>query len=164
MAPLQLLLVQDVNSQQTGMPDTLTVMLARVDRCDFKVSAGCCLSFCPIGSLVACSVSAKQIELFSFDNVLGQIINRTASISGICKPEEQITSHAWGPGGYLLIGTSAGRLLKAEGKHMLSVSVTAPQIVVLVCCWHTFCMAWLRTIASLNAVLHSRCLCRNNQV
>lgn len=86
--------------------------------CNTNSSAGRCLSFCPIGSLVACSVGERHAEALCFDKVLGQIVVRRKAISAAyLEGTELFTCHCWTPSGMLLLGTSTGRLLKAEGKQ-----------------------------------------------
>jgi len=49
--------------------------------------------------------------------VLGQLITRKATVTAAAwRREEKFLCHCWTPNGMLVLGTSAGRILKAEGK------------------------------------------------
>ncbi|KAL0024576.1 hypothetical protein WJX79_010339 [Trebouxia sp. C0005] len=94
LSPLQPLLTQDVLPYGTGQ----------------------CLSFHPSNSLIACSIAHQQAEVLCFDKVLGQLITRKATVTAAAwRDKEQILCHSWTPNGMLVLGTSAGRILKAEG-------------------------------------------------
>ena len=109
--------------------------------------AGCSLSFCPISSLVACSVSNQQVVVFCFDQVLGQaVVRRKVIIAACLEHSERFTCHCWTPSGMLLLGTSKGCLLKAEGKHsttcnlattVLAEPFVCPPTQVATSAWYT---------------------------
>jgi len=122
LSPLQPLLTQDVLPPGTGMLSYASrsnpLNLAKPDVAQqFLVYAGQCLSFHPSNSLIACSIARQQAEVLCFDKVLGQLIARKATVTAAAwRHEEQIRCHCWAPNGTLVLGTSAGRILKAEGK------------------------------------------------
>ncbi len=122
LSPLQLLLTQDVLPPGTGMLSYASrsnpLNLTKPDVAQqFLVYAGQCLSFHPSNSLIACSIARQQAEVLCFDNVLGQLVARKATVTAAAwRHEEQILCHCWTPNGMLVLGTSAGRILKAEGK------------------------------------------------
>lgn len=119
ISPLQPLLVTNIDPQYHGTAgDAQFNCFDGSPACNSSLSAGCCLSFCPIGSLVACCVGERHAEALCFDKVLGQIIvRRKAIIAAGFERSELFTCHCWTPSGMLLLGTSTGRLLKAEGKQ-----------------------------------------------
>lgn len=124
LSPLQPLLTQDVLPPGTGMLSyefasrSTPLILAKPDVAQqFLVYAGQCLSFHPSNSAIACSIARQQAEVLCFDKVLGQLVARKATVaSATWRLEEQILCHCWTPNGMLVLGTSAGRILKAEGK------------------------------------------------
>ena len=126
LSPLQPLLTQHVQGQGTGM---LSYILAScVGSISYREQlvvimlffcAGNCLSFHPSNSCVACSLSSRQAEVLCFDEVLSQFLARKAAVTAAAwAAEETITCHCWAPNGMLLLGTSAGRILGAEGKPL----------------------------------------------
>ena len=129
MSPLQLLLTTDLLPAAGGM---LALMLASQPASSMTLAAMhqhayilcCCtgrhLSFHPSNNFVACCVSSRQAEVLCFDKVLGQVIVRKAAFAAAeWEADECITCHCWTPNGMLLLGTSAGRILKAEGTEVL---------------------------------------------
>ena len=117
LSPLQPLLTEDIPPQGNGTISHSFCSLDYRHLHNKACNAGCSLSFCPAGSLVACSISHTEAVVFCFDKVLGQTVMRRAAISvAILKQEELITCHCWAPSGMLLLGTTMGHLLKAEGK------------------------------------------------
>ena len=124
LSPLQPLLTQDVLPYGTGMlsyilasrSTPLNLTKTNVAH-QMLVYAGQCLSFHPSNSLIACSIAHQQAEVLCFDKVLGQLITRKATVTAAAwRDKEQILCHSWTPNGMLVLGTSAGRILKAEGK------------------------------------------------
>ena len=56
---------------------------------------------------------------------MGQTVLRTASLAALsCEVEETVTSHCWTPNGLLLLGTSAGHILRCEGE--LAIDCISP--------------------------------------
>ena len=69
--------------------------------------------------MVTCCISSRSAEVLCFDKVLGQVIVRKAAVeTADWTPKESITCHSWTPSGMLLLGTSAGRILRAEGMQV----------------------------------------------
>ena len=135
LSPLQPLLTEDILPQENG---TATQSLCSLD-CSRQLqneacNAGCSLSFCPVGGLVACSISSTEATVYCFYKVLGRTVTRRAAISvALLKLEELITCHCWAPSGMLLLGTSMGRLLKAEGKLIYNMQRSCVPLVLKSC-------------------------------